>query len=194
MADAQFDPNGAVTFDLSAGNVNLAHGSLRVLAPADGLARLCEAAGEQAARGFGLAMGIAMGTRMVRQLGRDGSKDCLGDVSMERFVEYLRGEFALAGLGVVSMELWGKALLLVVKRASMPLSFAASVLDGALREATGRLVVCVMIAESETEARFLVLGPKGAQRVNDWVGQGVLWGDILTKLHTPSRASAGGAV
>jgi len=95
---------------------------------------------------------------------------------------------------VVSMELWGKALLLVVKRASMPLSFAASVLDGALREATGRLVVCVMIAESETEARFLVLGPKGAQRVNDWVGQGVLWGDILTKLHTPSRASAGGAV
>ena len=193
MADAPFDPTGAVTFDLAVGNVNLAHASPRVLAPADGLARLCEAAGEDATRGFGVAVGSAMGGRIARSLGEDGSKDGLREVSMERFVDHLRGEFALAGLGSVGMELWGKALLFVVKSATMPSLFVASVLDGALTEATGRAAVCVRLAESEDETRFLAIGQNGARLVVEWIAQGVFWGEMLVRLQTPERAKLGGA-
>ena len=193
MADALFDPTGAVTFDLSSGNVNLARVSRRVLAPADGLSRLCEAAGEEAARGLGLSMGAAMGTRIAWYLRHDGSTDGLAAVSFERFIDHLRGEFALVGLGVVGMELWGKALLMVVRRAAMPVSFVASVLEGALREATGRPVVCVKLAESDSEMRYLAAGEQGASKVAAWVSQGLFWGDVLVKLQAPVRADAGGA-
>jgi hypothetical protein len=186
MADAPFDPSGAVTFDLSSGRVSLAHASPRVLAPADGLARLCEAAGENATREFGSAIGTAMGARLAQHLGG------MREVSMERFVEHLRGEFALAGFGVVGMELWGDALLFVVEHAFMPPSLVASVLDGALAGATGRSVVCVKLAESEGQTRFLVTGQQGAARVAGWVAEGVAWGEVLVRLHARGDRKSGG--
>lgn len=111
---------------------------------------------------------------------------------MERFVEHLRGEFALAGLGVVGMELWGDALLFVVEHATLPPALVASVLDGALAGATGRSAVCVKLAESEGQTRFLVTGKQGAARVAAWVADGVAWGEVLVRLHARGDSKAGG--
>ena len=186
MADAPFDPAGAVTFDLSTGNVNVAYSPRRVLVPVDGLAHLCEAAGEDAACGLGFALGAAMGFRIARRLG-DGAgngsvRDALSGVSVGRFIEHLSGEFALAGLGLVGMEQWGRALLFVVRGATVSNPFTASVLDGAIREATGRSSFCVSLSESGDGTRFLAIGQHGAKLVAEWLAQGVFWGDVLVRL------------
>ena len=184
MADAPFNLTGAVTFDLSSGSVTLSHVSRCVLAPANGLSSLCEAAGEAATRAFAVDIGSAIGVRLAKHLERNSSKEHLSEVSTATFVEVLRGEFALAGLGSVRIETWGKALLFVVKGASMPASFVASVLEGALAEATGRKAFCTKLSESESETRFLVVGREAAQLVAKQLADGVAWEDVLIRIQS----------
>lgn len=185
MADAPFDPSGAVTFDLSVGRVSLAHASARVLAPADGLTQLCEAAGEDATRTFGRAIGSSMGDRIARHVTESG----IESMTIESYLEHVRGEFALAGLGVVSVERWGSALLFVVEHASVPAHLVAAVLDGALEASTGRKTMCVKLVESEGRSRFLVAGQSTAQRVSAWLADGVSWGEVMVKLHVRGDAT-----
>jgi hypothetical protein len=185
MADAPFDPSGAVTFDLSVGRVSLAHASARVLAPADGLTQLCEAAGEDATRTFGRAIGTSMGERVARRVTESG----IASMTIEAYLEHVRGEFAIAGLGVVSIERWGSALLFVVEHANVPPHLVASVLDGVLEASTGRKTMCVELMESEERSRFLVTGQDTAKRVSAWLDEGVSWGEVMVKLHVGGDAT-----
>ena len=187
MADAPFDPSGAITFDLPSGCVNLAHASARVLVPADGVATLCHAAGEHATREFGYSIGTAMGKRLAQRLGQGAA-----NVSMQTFLQHLRGEFALVGFGVVGMQQWADALLLIVEHTSLPSDLIAATLESALAGSTNRTVVCVKLMEEDGKTRFLLGGPQGAKRVTEWLEKGMFWGEVLVRLHSRHDPDARG--
>jgi hypothetical protein len=44
-------------------------------------------------------------------------------------------------------------------------------------------VQCVRLAREGDRARFLIAGSKGANKVRDWLKEGVSWGEILVRLH-----------
>lgn len=185
MADAPFDPSGAVKFDLSLGRVSLEHVTSRVLAPADGLRQLCASAGKDATREFGRSIGSGMGTRIAQRVTEEGTNK----ISPEGYIEHLRGEFALAGFGVVSIERWGNAMLFIVDHATLPPGLVAAVLDGALERSTGRTACCVELMSSETRTRFLVASASTAEQVSAWIGEGMSWGEVMVKLHIRGNAT-----
>ncbi|MCU0691122.1 MAG: hypothetical protein MUF54_06960 [Polyangiaceae bacterium] len=176
-----FDPSGAVTFDLSTGQVNLGQGPARVLVPPQELTALCVAAGQDATRRFGRAMGAQIAERMKQRLGT--APDALAQVTIESFVEHLSGEFGLMGLGVVGIERWGRALVCVVDHPGLSPAFTASVLEGALDATSGRKVACAQLMTAGTRTRMVVTSEPMALRVAAWLAQGASWGEVLVKLH-----------
>jgi hypothetical protein len=114
MADLAFDPSEAVTFDLAYGHVHMDGAPNRVLVPSD-------AAGEEATASLGHAIGTAMGRRVAVRVGR-GAEDrqsAVARATFELVVEHLAGELALAGLGSLSVERWGKAVVFVLDQSPL---------------------------------------------------------------------------
>src|SRR5579883_3206155 len=126
MADPSFDPARAVRFDLPSGSVR-ASGDARVaLVPVEVLE---EIARTPAAEVAGRAMGAAIGKRAASRLGDAGA------ASVEAFVTQLAGEMAVAGYGVLSVERWGRALVVVVEHCALPEPLLGAVLAAALASA-----------------------------------------------------------
>jgi hypothetical protein len=188
MAQAPFDLSGALTFDLSSGRVNLEHAPAMILAPAESLAALCEAAGEDATRAFGSAMGASMGHRIAKRVAQAPAQDAIGDVAADMFVGQLRSEFAIAGLGVIGIERWGRALLIVVDHTVAPTTLVAAVLDTVFETTTGRKTSCLALMRSGSRSRWLVAGRAAAERVAAWLADGASWGEVLVKLHVGGEA------
>jgi hypothetical protein len=192
MPDQRFDPSKAVTFDLAEGLVRR-EGAARqaeLVVPSDALLALAEAAGNEATAAFGRAAGGAMGRRVAGRLG-----GAAGSASVEVVIEHLAAELALAGLGALSLERWGKAAVLVVE--GCPLGAAGdrlveALLAGAIEEALGRSVNAPRLARDGARARFLLAGPEGAERVRSWSAEGVPWTEALVRLHAPSAARVRG--
>src|SRR5258705_7517598 len=113
MANPPFDASKAVTFDLSRGQIQK-EDEPRLLVSAKALVALCQAAGPDATSTFGHAVGGAIGEAIARRFERAGA-DTRG-ASIESVVEHLGGELAVAGFGALSIERWGRALVLVVDR------------------------------------------------------------------------------
>src|SRR5262245_38721231 len=111
MPDLRFDPSKAVTFDLSHGLVHLEGAPSRLLVPSDALVLLAKAAGPEAAAMFGRSLGEAMGRRVASRL---AATEGVSSTPVEVVVDHLGGELALAGLGSLGLERWGRALVLVV--------------------------------------------------------------------------------
>ena len=199
MPEARFDPSKAITFDLASGLVHLEGAPSRLLVPADALAALCGAAGGEATSAFGRSLGAPMGRRVARRFegeGESSSGEGVRQASVEAIVDHLGGEIALAGLGALSLERWGHALVIVVD--SSPLEGAGdrlieAVIEGALEAATGRAVRSLLIARDGARARFLVAGSAGVEKAKALLAQGVSWGEALTRLHgqpAPARGDA----
>jgi hypothetical protein len=189
MPYAPFDPTRAVTFDLSSGQVHLQDSQTTVIVPASALAELCSAAGEQATARFGRAIGQAMGKRVASRLGGpEQSRTQIESSTVEGFVEHLGGEFALAGMGTLSLERWGRALVLVLDRGSSPSALLCALLESALEAATGRAVRCLRIMQEDLRERFAVTNPEAATRAQAWLAEGASWGEVLVKLHAPHQA------
>ena len=133
MARQDFCPEGAVSFDLGRGRVDLDGVAPHVLVPVDALLDLCRAAGSEAPKDFGRRLGSEAGRRVAARL-----SDGLQDVAVETLVEHLGGDLALIGLGSMGTERWGSAL--VVTFSESPLGHAgeailAAVVEGALQRA-----------------------------------------------------------
>jgi hypothetical protein len=195
MPDPRFDPSNAITFDLASGLVHLDGAPARLLVPAPALGHLCAAAGPEATAAFGRAMGEAMGRRVALRFGGDAGDPGAGarQATVEGMVDHLGGEIALAGLGSLGLERWGRALVAVLDQS--PLGAAGdrmveAVLGGALAAATGRDARALFLGRDEVRARFLVGGEAGAAKVRGWLDEGVPWGDALVRLHggPPSAA------
>ncbi len=192
MPDLRFDPSKAVTFDLTHGLVHLEGAPSRVLVPAEALLALAAAAGAEATATFARTLGEPLGRRVAARL----SEQSVIGAPVEVVVEHLGGEMALAGLGSLGLERWGRAAVLVVDQS--PLGGAGDVLlegvlAGAVGAAAARTVHVLRLGRDGVRARFLLGGEPGVARVRGWLAEGVPWGDALVRLHAPKPAAGAAA-
>lgn len=174
-----FNPTHAVRFEIARGRVSLDGQEARVLVPAGALGKLCESAGPEGVKDFGKTLGTEIGRRVAARL--DG-----GAPSVAALVEHLGGDLALSGLGSLTVEIWGKALVLAVTDSPFGKDgdlLLASVLEGALQRALARDTSLVELERSDGRVRFAVLSPRTADGVRKWLGQGISWGDALARLN-----------
>lgn len=189
MSSPEFDPSEAVTFDLAFGHVHLDGAPTRVMVPADALLALCEAAGEDEAANLGHAIGDAMGRRVAVRLGPDPDKraEAVRAAGFERAVSELAGELALIGLGALSAERWGRALVFVVDQCPMgdggdPL--VAVILQAALRALTGNAQARMLpLVREGARSRFLLVSGAAVEGVRERLERGESWGAVLAALH-----------
>jgi hypothetical protein len=184
MATPPFDTAKAVSFDLARGLIALGGGAASVLVPVDPLDELCRAAGPEATSAFGRALGEGLGSQVRRRLEAIGSD--ARKATIEVLLDQLAGEWATLGLGALTVERWGRALVFVADHAALRTSgdaLLASVLSAALASASGNDCRCVPLAREGQRVRLLVTSAAGASRAASWVAQGISWGEVLVRLH-----------
>ncbi len=169
-------PEHAVTFDLASGLVHLADAPKRVLCAADALEALLEAAPPVAREAFAERLGAPLGTRLARRLDA-------ASATVEEVVDHLGLELALAGLGALSVERWGAALVLVVDHAPLGADTLAAVIAAALEAATRLGAHVIPLMRDATRTRLLVTGAAGAAKARERLGEGRGWGEVLVELH-----------
>jgi len=170
-----------VRFDLASGSVRAGEGERLVLMPCSALEQLGRSAGVDVACGLSRTMGAAIGMAVVA---RFGSSDAVRAASLEAVVDALGSELAVSGWGAVSLERWGRAMVMIVEHPPVEEGqYLAALLEGALREATGRAVRCLPLGRDGV-ARFLVAGDGAAARARAWLAEGVAWGDVLVRLQS----------
>jgi hypothetical protein len=179
MGNSPFTPSKEVQFDLGRGQISLGGRASRLLVPPEALLGLCQTAGSGAVRDFGRQLGAEVGGRVAERLGRADS------ASIAEVVEHLGGDVALSGLGSLSVERWGRALVLRVT--DSPLGGAgdellASVFEGALQRALGRDAAVVPIERKDGSVRLLATSTGAAARVRGWLASGVGFAEALGRL------------
>jgi hypothetical protein len=176
MTAPSFDATHAIQFDLSRGNVRSGEEQECVLlVPAAALARLAAAAPAEASDALGNALGDAIGRRARARLGA-------GDDSIEAVVTQLAGEAALAGIGSVSIERWGRAVVVLVEGSPLASALLAPLVGSALQAMFGLRVWCALLSSEAQLTRVLVASESGTERVRHWIASGVPWGSALTRL------------
>jgi hypothetical protein len=193
MSLPRFDPSKAVRFDLTHGLVHLDGAGARVLVPADALLALAGAAGADAGAALARALGAAMGRRVAARLGDGGA----ASAPIEAVIEHLGGELALAGLGSLGLERWGRAAVLVVDEAPFGDDGAGgdALLEGVLAAAVAAAtqrdgVHALRLGRDGGRARFLLGGSAGTDKVRTWLADGIPWGEALVRLHQPGEPAA----
>lgn len=189
-----FDMSGALRFDLVRGRVSLGGIGARVVLPLDALSVLFRSLTREQLVDFGYGLGNAVGRRLAERL-----SDGLGHLSSEQLVEHLGGELALMGLGSLTLEYWGQALVLTV--VDSPLVFGdggkpdsgdvllAAVFESALLRLTSREVQVVPLARLDATVRFVVCGRSARGHVESWLAEGCHYGEALARLNeTGARA------
>ncbi len=188
MATPPFDVSKAVTFDLSRGQIQKEDAEARVLVSARALFALCQGAGPDASATFARTTGESMGAAIAGRFEAAGT-DTKG-ATIDAVVEHLAGELAVAGFGSLSLERWGRALVLVVDHGPATTEgdrLLAPLLAAAISRAAKVEARCVRLARDGDRARFLITGPRAADQVRNWLSSGVSWGEALVRLH-PGKA------
>jgi hypothetical protein len=147
-----------------------------VLVPTQALEELALSAPPEAVEALGRALGAAIGRRAAARMEAQSA-------SVDAFVTQIAGEAALAGVGAMSVERWGRALVVVVEGSTLVGTLLAPLVAAALEAASGRQVSTTVLARDERAARILVGSEAGVARVRDWIASGMAWGQALTKLH-----------
>ncbi|HEX4448827.1 MAG TPA: hypothetical protein VH044_18925 [Polyangiaceae bacterium] len=177
MTAATFNPAQSVRFDLAHGAVRAGAADDRVLlVPASALVELALSASTEAAEAFGRALGSAVGRRAATRIG-----DAAGS-SLEDFITHLAGEAALAGLGVLSVERWGRALIVLLEESPLVGPLVAPFVGAALEGASGRKVATTVLSKDDRLVRVLVSSEGAVGRVREWIAAGASWGDAITRL------------
>jgi hypothetical protein len=177
MAAPSFDPKHAVRFDLPHGAVRAGGGGERVLLiPTNALDDLVLSAPSEAVQALGRALGSAIGRRAASQV--DPQRD-----SIEAFVTQLAGEAAVSGIGKLSVERWGRALVVVVEDSPLTGTLLAPLVAAAVESATDRHVATTLLSRDERIARILIGSDSGVSRVREWIASGLAWGEALARLH-----------
>jgi len=179
MTATSFDSARAVRFDLPRGTVQAAGMDERlVLVPCSALDDLVLSVSPEAVEALGMSIGAAIGTRAAARVSD------MQSASVEEFVTQLAGEAAIAGIGSLSVERWGRALVVVLDRSPLASAWICPVVASALQAACGRKVATLLLSRDADSARVLVSSERGVARVGEWVASGVAWGDALARLHT----------
>ncbi|TKD09762.1 hypothetical protein [Polyangium fumosum] len=186
---------GTLSFDLAEGLVRLG-GEARVVVPASALMALWGGASPAARRVFGRALGESIGRAAAKRLAADGADPthAMIDASPEAALSELAATWALAGLGALDLERWGRALVFVV--AGSPLGadgdeLCEITLEGALSVASGKSARVVRIERVEARARFFVSNAGATARMRAELARGTVWAEVLAELDGPaSRGDA----
>lgn len=191
MDTSTFDPTRAVVFDLARGQVALEGGGSVLLLPADVVATACSQLDATIVRQLGTALGRQAGARSRTRLGQ-----AVG-ATLEAVVEQLGGELSLGGFGVLSIERWGRAL--VVRIEGYPLAgqgqeLLAGFIEGALLVLAEREVTALPLERTAQSLRLLLCSKAAAARVKGWLLAGASWGDALASLQSARHELAGGMV
>ena len=174
------DLTHAVRFDLPRGSVHGAGEERGVLLPASVFAELFLAAGPEVAVSIAFQMGQSMGKRVAQRL---GGRDGVWEATLEGVVTALAAEISLAGLGALSLERWGKAMLFVIHNGPViEAKFFAALFEGAVASSTGSPAKCAVVASDPGGMRILVASATGIDRVRGWISQGTTWGEALARL------------
>jgi hypothetical protein len=177
---AGFDPTHSVRFDLPRGSVIAGGEERHVLLPCAALNDLVLVAGTEAAAAVGRTLGASIGKRIA---GRLGGVTGLRGSTLEEVVRDLAGELATLGLGVASVERWGRALVVAVERPAIAdLPFLASILEGTLEAASEAPVRCTSLGRDGAIVRVLVAGEAAVGRARAMLDTGATWGDVLARL------------
>jgi hypothetical protein len=179
MASPPFDPTGAIRFDVKNGAASDARGARLVLVPATALEAL-ERTTPGALAQLGMEVGRACGARVAARLGGDAG---VRAATLEAVVTHLAGELAIAGVGAVHLERWGRAMVVVVTNPGVNSdAFLSAALAGALRAAAGREVAIAPLGHEGNAGRYFVGAPQTATKAKSLVGQGKSWGEVLATL------------
>ena len=171
-----FDPNGAVRFDLRTGAASDARGARLVLVPSAALAAL----GSDAITAIGLAIGRAAGERIAARLGGENG---VRAAAPKLAITHLAGELAIAGIGAVHVERWGRAMVAIVTNASIDNDmFLGAVLGGALSAASGREVAAASLGREGPSTRYFLGAQATADRVRVLIGKGQSYAEVLAGL------------
>lgn len=157
-----------------------------MLIPVEALLALCSSSGREETTDFGRRLGTEAGRRAAERLGD------VGTATPEAVADHLGAEIALAGLGSLAIERWGKSLVLVVTGSPFGASgddLVSAVLQGALQRAFGRDTEIVRLERDDRRARFLVASLAGADHVREWLSHGLGWGEALARLEQARGAS-----
>jgi hypothetical protein len=177
---AGFDPTHSVRFDLPRGSVVAGGEQRHVLVPCSALDDLVLTAGTEAAHSVGRALGASIGEQVAR---RFGGVAALRGASIADVVRELAGELATRGLGVASVERWGKALVIAVERPAVAdLQFLASIVEGMLAAASEAKLSCTALGREAGTVRILVASDGAIARARAMLDAGSAWGDVLVRL------------
>jgi hypothetical protein len=176
MAAPGFDPNGAVRFDLKTGAASDSKGQRVVLVPSSSIESLDPAAQER----LGSDLGRACGARAQMRLGGEGAARA---ATLEGVVSQLGGELAIAGVGAVHLERWGRAMIVVVTNPSVASdAFVGAAVAAALGAVSGRDVGAAPLGRERGAARYFVGSPDTVSRVRRLVTEGRGYAEIVHML------------
>jgi hypothetical protein len=183
-----FNPAEAVTFDLQFGHIHLDGAPTRVMVPADALVALCDAAGEEETATFAHAIGEAVGRRVgVRLAGGSANRhEAVRKAGLEVVVTQLAGELAVLGIGSVSAERWGKALVLVVDQSPFGEEgdgLLEAILQSALHALVNSKARVIKLAREGVRARFLAVSGASVESVRKRLDAGESWGAVVAAMH-----------
>lgn len=187
-----FDARAALTLDLASGRIRAGDDATMVVLPADALVAVCRAAGTGSTEGLGRALGRAMAGRVRGRLSthdgaRPGSNDPVPHAPFRVVVELLAGELAVAGLGALATERWGRALALAIDHSPVShepsgVALLASLLTEAISALSGSAAKVVPIERRASRARFVVVAEGVDREVLAAMALGTLAADVLQRL------------
>lgn len=126
---------------------------------------------------LGRALGAAIGKRAA------GRMPDPAQATMESFVTQLAGECAVSGVGVLSVERWGRALVMVIEESSLAGPLLAPLVGSALEAALGKRVAATLLARDARLARVLVASENAVARAREAIASGTAWGEVLAQLN-----------
>lgn len=184
MADAASHAGPALSVDLGRGE--LTTGGSRLLAvPLQtfiALARAVEATSDVALYGAGREWGEAVGRELAEAI-QAATGGPARDAPPARVLDHLSGQLGALGWGVVSMEVWGEALVFVVRNA--PDGAARHVLAGFFAGVAGGFARASFAGASigaGPEVRVLVGNPAAIKAARRWHEGGAGVGAIVDRL------------
>lgn len=186
MPGPAFDPNDAVRFDLKSGSASDTRGVRLILVPATALEAL-ERTTPGALAHLGSEIGKGCGARVAARLGGDTG---VRAATLEVVVSHLAGEFAIAGLGSMHLERWGRALVIVITNPGVASEgFMGAAISGAMAGAASREVAVAPLGREGNVARYFVGAQQTVIKARSMVSQGKAWSDVVATLQKAVVAS-----
>jgi hypothetical protein len=183
-----FDPAQSLRIDLARGQLTLAGSGDRLLVPMESLIDLLASSEHDAIVAFGAGIGTEVGRRVADRLG-----SAITQSSVELYLEHLGGELALLGLGSLSLERWGHALVLSLeglKDSAALETVTIALLEAAIQRSLSRDVAVVSFGRQGAAFKMALLGHHVKDEVEGALSAGKSYGDVLSRLHQAMVATS----